>query len=104
MIVRRKHKFNAKPVNDDGFHFASKAEHRYYSELQLLQKAGEVIFFLRQVPFHLPGGVKYVTDFQIFYADGTISFVDVKGFETSEFKMKRKLVESIYPITIEVVK
>jgi hypothetical protein len=99
-----RHKFNAKAVEDEGHRFSSKKEHRYYRQLLLLQKAGIVSFFLRQVPFHLPGGVKYVTDFQIFYTDGEITFVDVKGFETSEFKMKKKMVEALYPIQIEVVK
>lgn len=69
-----------------------------------MQKLGEVIFFLRQVPFDLPGGTKYFADFQVFYADGTVSFVDVKGVSTQMFIMKKKQVESLYPITIEVVK
>jgi hypothetical protein len=99
-----RHKFMAKPVNDNGQHFASKLEHQFYVQLEMQRKAGDVIFFLRQVPFHLPGGVKYVCDFVVFYADEAIRFVDVKGVETSEFIMKKKMVESIYPITIDVVK
>ena len=98
------HKFKAKSVRDDGHHFASKLEHEFYQKLLLLQKAGEVVFFLRQVPFHLPGGVKYVADFQIFNFDGTIRIVDVKGVETSAFITKKKLVEAIYPVEIEIVK
>jgi hypothetical protein len=57
-----------------------------------------------QVPFHLPGGVKYVCDFMVLYKDGLIDFVDVKGFETAEFKMKKKLVESLYGVEITVIK
>lgn len=98
-----KHKFNAVKSSRNGFRFDSKKEARYYDELVLRQRAGEVAFFLMQVPFHLPGNVRYVVDFQVFLSDGTIEFVDVKGMQTEMFKTKKKLVESIYPIEIKVV-
>ena len=98
------HKFRAVPTELDGIKFASKAEARYYAQLKLRQAAGEVVFFLRQTPFHLPGGVKYVADFLEFHADGTCHVVDVKGMETPAFKAKRRQVEALYPIVIEVVK
>jgi hypothetical protein len=98
------HKFKAKPVTCDEMHFPSKLEARVYGKLKLEQQAGFVLFFLRQVPFHLPGGVKYVCDFVVFYADGSVKFIDAKGMETSEFKMKKKMVEDLYPVTIEIVK
>lgn len=97
------HKFRAIPTELDGIKFASKAEARYYATLKLRQAAGEVVFFLRQVPFHLPGGVKYVADFLEFHADGSCHVVDVKGMETAAFKAKRKQVEALYPVRIEVV-
>ena len=98
------HKFKAIAVNDDGHRFASKLEHKYCKYLELLKKSGEVIFFLRQIPFHLPGGVKYVCDFAVFYSDGRCDFVDVKGVETQEFKIKKRLVEAVYPLRISVIK
>lgn len=98
-----RHKYKAIITETDGIKFASKKEARYYGELKLRVKAGEVIFFLRQAPFHLPGNVKYVVDFQEFHADGSIHFVDVKGMKTEQFVMKKKMVESIYPVEIEVV-
>jgi len=55
------------------------------------------------VPFHLPGNVTYRVDFQLFYSDGTVRFVDVKGFKTSQYIEKKKMVETIYPVTIEEV-
>lgn len=99
---KKRHKFNAKPVKDSGQHFASKLEHRYYHHLLLLQKVGEVVFFLRQVPFHLIE-TKYVCDFQVFYSDGTVRFIDCKGVETDTFKLKQRQVEALYPIEIELV-
>ncbi len=97
------HKFKASPTLRDGIRFDSKLEAKYYERLKILQAAGEIVFFLRQVPFHLPGGVRYVVDFVEFRSDGSVVFTDVKGMETSDFKTKRKLVESIYPVTINVV-
>lgn len=79
-------------------------EAAYYSRLKLLQQSGEVIFFLRQVPFHLPGNVRYVVDFIEFWSDGTVKFIDVKGMDTPLSIAKRKLVEAHYPIEIDVVK
>jgi len=99
-----RHKFNAKPTVYDGIRFDSKKEGNYYLDLKLRIKAGEVIFFLRQVPFHLPGGGKLVLDFLEFHKDGTAHFVEIKGFETKEWKIKKRIVEAIYPIEIEVVK
>jgi hypothetical protein len=101
---QKRHKFNAKPVDDDGQHFSSKLEHRYYLHLKLLQKSGEVVFFLRQVPFWLPGAVTYRCDYQVFYADGTIRFIDCKGMTTDLFTLKKKQVEALYPVEIEIIK
>ena len=103
-MKRQKHKVFAVRTEVDGIKFDSKAEARYYVALKLRQKAGDVVFFMRQVPFYLPGGVRYVVDFQEFHSDGTVHFIDVKGMETSEFKMKKKMVEATYPVEIEVVK
>lgn len=98
-----KHKFHAKPTEFNGVKYASKKEASYAQELVLRQKSGEVIFALRQVPFYLPGGVKYVVDFQEFRSDGTVHFIDVKGMRTPMYKLKKKQVESLYPIKIEEV-
>jgi len=67
----------------------------------LRQKAGNVLFFLTQVPFRLPGGVRYVCDFEVFFADGTVTFIDVKGFKTPEYIAKKKMVEAMFPVEIE---
>lgn len=83
--------------------FDSKMEARYYDQLKLRQRAGEVVMFLRQAPFHLPGNVTYRVDFVEFLADGTVHFVDVKGQTLKEFVKIKKLVEAHYPVEIEVV-
>lgn len=96
-----RHKYNAIPTSYDGIRFDSKKEGQYYLGLKLRVKAGEVVFFLRQTPLHLPGGVKLVVDFQEFHEDGTVHFIDVKGFKTEQYNAKKRMVEALYPITIE---
>lgn len=106
--IFKRHKFNAKPVREDDRFFASKLENKYYNHLKFLQKTGDVLFFTRQVPFELDFKntrvTRYVADFQVFWTDGNISFVDVKGRETDVFLMKKKMVETQYPVEITIVK
>lgn len=65
---------------------------------------GEVLLIFRQVPFHLPGNVKYVCDFMVFWANGEITFEDVKGFKTAIYIAKKKMVEDLYyPIKIQEI-
>ena len=101
---RQRHKFNAVRTEVDGINFDSKLEAGYYSHLKLLVRTGEVIFFMRQPVFHLPGKTRYSADFQVFYSDGSVAFIDVKGQETKEFIRAKKQVEALYPVIIEVIK
>ena len=101
---RARHKFGAKRTEADGIRFDSKLEAKYYAILKILRdNTKEVLFFLRQVPLHLPGGTKLVIDFQVFWADGTVTFEDVKGMETDAFKIKKREVEAQYPIEIKII-
>lgn len=99
----QKHKFGAVSCERDQKKFPSRLERRYYDQLKLRQSAGEVVFFLCQVPFGIGGGVKYVCDFQVFLSDGTVEFIDTKGRDTAMSIAKRKIVESIYPVEIKIV-
>lgn len=95
-----RHKFRAKPTELDGIKFTSKKEAKRYQQLKILQNSGEVLFFLRQVPFHLQAGVKYVCDFLVFWTNGLVTIEDVKGVKTDMYIVKKKMVEATYPITI----
>lgn len=97
-------KYNAKKTKVDGITFASKAEANRYLDLKLLQKAGEIQWFIRQAPFDLPGNIKYICDFLVVEKDGSITIEDVKGVETQVFKLKKKLFEEAYPIKITLIK
>ena len=92
------------PSFADGIRFASKLERDYYLRLVDRVKAGEVRWFIRQVPFHLPGKTTYRADFLEFYPDGRCRVVDVKGRETDMFRLKRRQVEALYPIRVELEK
>lgn len=101
MIPR--HKFNAVRTEVNGISFPSKREARCYADLELRRKAGDVLFFLRQVPFHLPGNVVYRVDFATFNRDGTVHFIDAKGMRTQIYIAKKKMVEALFGIEIEEV-
>ncbi len=102
--VAARSKFHNEATVVDGIRFSSKGEAGLYMHLKLLRLAKEVTYFLRQVPIELPGGVKYVVDFQVFYRDGAVRYLDFKGAETPVFVMKKKQVEALYPIRIECIR
>lgn len=103
-VEPRRHKYGARAIVIDGIRFDSTREGRLYESLKARQLAGEVAFFLRQVPIHLQGGTKLVIDFLVFFTDGSQpEFLDAKGVETPTFKVKRREVEAAYPIRIITV-
>jgi len=101
----RGHKFSAEAVIEGEDQFGSKAERARFRQLLELQLAGEVLFFLRQVPFHLPGRQKYVCDFMVFWRCGAVTVEDPKGAVTQEFANKMRMMESAYPhVCVEAIK
>lgn len=96
-------KYGNCPTRVDGIRFDSKREARYYERLKLEREAGLIAYFLRQVPIHLPGGTKLVVDFQVHMPDGTVRYVDAKGRETKEFRIKQREVHHHYPFRLELV-
>ena len=98
--LKLRSKYNAKRTIIDGINFASKKEASRYEELKVLRSSGDILFFLMQVPFHLEAGIKYVCDFLVFWNNGNVSFEDVKGRITPVYRVKKKQVESKYPIEI----
>ena len=101
--VPKVNKYHARAWYYNGYRFHSKKEAGYCQQLDLLKDAGEISYYLCQVPFRLPGGVRYFVDFLIFMADGSVRFVDAKGHRTKEYILKKKQVEALYPVKIEEV-
>ena len=119
MFFRTRAKYNARRINCGGHMFDSMLECSYYNYLLGLKKAGIVKFIELQPKFLLlpafdKNGVHYraiyyKADFRVTYfnKDKTprskrnekeyVEIVDVKGFQTQVFKIKRKLFEYKYP-------
>lgn len=103
-LKKKRNKLNSTATVVDNLRFQSKLEASYYCHLKILQRIGEVKFFLWQVPFCLHGGKKYWCDFLVFLSDGSHRFIDVKGYETDLFKVKKSEVEAKYGVEIHVIK
>lgn len=101
---KRRSKFGNEPTEVDGMWFPSKLEARCYQWLKRMREGGGCRYFLRQVPFDLPGNVRYRVDFLVVMADGSLRFIDAKGVETDSFKIKKKQVEHLYGVEVELWK
>ena len=100
-VKPKRNKYNAQKTYVDGICFDSKKEADYYRRLKVLRDMGEVLYFLRQVPFDLPGNTKYRVDFMVVYQHDRVRYIDVKGRRTKAFIRNKKQVEALYPVTIE---
>lgn len=106
----KKSKYGNVKVMLDGIAFDSKAEAKYYSNLKIRERAGEVGGVELQRSFAILGPkgelvCTYRSDFCFIdhSQDGRFRCVDVKGFETPEFKLKRKLMKAFLQIDVETV-
>lgn len=92
--VERRSKYGARKTNG----YDSAAEAKYAAQLQLrMNPGGDVAGWVEQYPITFASGVTYKCDFLVFLRDGTWKLVEVKGFETPEFKLKMKLLEHERP-------
>lgn len=99
-------KYNNKKTIVDNIKFDSKAEANRYIELKMLEKARKISdlelqpkFILQEKYINNKGekirAITYKADFC--YLEGNkIVVEDVKGVETKEFKIKKKLFENKY--------
>lgn len=94
----------------DGILFDSKAECKRYKELKIMERA-RIIWNLELQPAYSiiwpRVDVKICTvklDFRYKDGDGIMHIEDVKGQDTALSKLKRKLVEAAYDITVELIK
>lgn len=113
---RGRSKYGNKKVELEGHIFDSKSEARYFKELQLRQKVGDISFFRLQPKYQvMPGfekggkkhqAIHYIADFEIHHLDGSIEVVDVKseGTITQVFRIKEKLFHRKFPHKLTLVK
>ena len=97
-----KHKFGAVRCERDGKKFPSKLESACFDILKSMQQKKEILFFLRQIPFDLPGNHIHRIDYCVFTEENVI-FIEAKGRDLPQGKMKREQVEDIFGINIFLV-
>lgn len=93
--------------------YDSQKEADYAFQLELLKHADEprlrVVEFKHHVPFELipaqegERAVHYIADFVVQYADGHTEVVDVKGYKTADYIIKRKLMMFVHHIKVREV-
>ena len=107
-------KYNSRKTVIDDITFDSKKEAKRYVELKKKQDEGEITDLRLQVPFELVPSftieidgkkrkrrnIRYIADF-VYYKDGQKIVEDVKGRKTDIYKLKKKLFEYKFKITIK---
>lgn len=103
---QRGSKFGAKKTEYNGITYDSKREAEYARDLDILKQAGMILDYERQPVFPLQDRfiknkkvyrpIRYVADFKVTYLDGRVEIIDVKGFKTTEFKLKEKMFHYRY--------
>lgn len=100
-------KYGAKKIVIDGITFDSKDEGKYYLYLKELKAKDKILNFERQPKYELQPSFKkygkthraitYAPDFLIYHLDGSEELIDVKGTETQQGNMRRKMFDYKYP-------
>jgi hypothetical protein len=85
--------------------YDSKAEANRAAILDVLRKAGEVRWWLRQVTIRLgcPENT-YRVDFVVCLRDGRVHAEDVKAIETREFRRQKRLWKAYGPFPLHVIR
>lgn len=99
-------KFRSTRMTRDGRSFHSQSEAGRYEELKLLMRAGEISDLKTQASVKLSEAkIELIVDFK--YFDVKLNeevFEEFKGFETPEWRIKRRLWKSYGPGLLRVVK
>lgn len=104
-------KYGNRKVSVNGYKFDSMREAQRYTELLLLQRAGEISDLKLQVPFELVPKqkdsrgrvireIRYIADF-VYTENGKTVVEDAKGYKTKEYELKKKLMKYFHNIEIK---
>lgn len=106
----KRNRFGNIKVKLDGHTFDSRLEARHYMVLRDRQRRGEISGLVCHPVYKLVvAGVqigKYIGDFEYKTRDGVLVLVDVKSPATRKlpvYRLKRKIVQALYGITITEV-
>lgn len=106
MMAQQMNKYNAKRTFFDGIWFDSKKEAHRYQQLKLMLRAGKISDLELQPRYDIVvNGEKicyYKADFR-YIENGELVVEDVKGMQTSVYKLKKKLVKACHGIEIREV-
>lgn len=103
----RNNKFGAKKITyEGGLSFASKLEASVYTLLKAQENAGEIEIDQTQEHVYLSEAkIVYIADFKCrSKKNGSTFFVEAKGFETPEWRLKRRLWMSYGPGELHIYK
>lgn len=103
----RSHKYRvAKPQRRtyEGVQYASRIEAIRAWELDLLQRAGEIVMWGSQVRIKLGEDYTAVVDFVLTYASEPVRYEEIKGYEAKDFSKKRTLWKKYGPGPLHVMK
>lgn len=102
--IHKNPKYRNRKTEAGGIMFASQKEAKRYGELQTLERAGEIADLKLQVRFPIKVNDKkvctYIADFT--YLDKGSRFVveDTKGYKTSIYILKKKLMKAVHNIEV----
>lgn len=103
----KRSKYGNHRVEVDGMRFDSRHEAEVYQQLMLRVRVGELKNVLRQVPFDLPGGIRYFADFVTITPDNRIEGVyDAKSPATQKNRVyinKKKQMKACLGFDIQEV-
>lgn len=111
----KRSKYGAEKMTIDGITFDSRKEAGRYAELKILEKVGRIEHLELQPEFEIAPSYKknghtirrtvYRADFKYYDLERQKTIVeDVKGYKTETYKLKKKLVEYLFPeVTIEEI-
>ena len=107
LMAWRGNKYKAVKTEVDGIVFDSKREAARYMELVLMERMGEISHLELQPKYDcIVNGRKictYKADFRYFDKESSV-VEDVKGMKTAVYRLKKKLVEALYPgVTIQEI-
>lgn len=98
-------KFGAKKTEYNGYKYDSKFEASVAEELTLRVKAKDILDFDKQFKVEMwaydkdgkPAmKVTHKVDFRIHHKDGSFELLEAKGLETSDYRMRRKWLETFW--------
>lgn len=103
---KKRPKYRNKKVLFEGFVFDSKKEFERWNVLKILLNNGNIRLLECQVTYELKVNkrtiAKYIADFRyVISATGEVIVEDVKGFKTPMYRLKKKLMQTIYNISIK---